>query len=167
MRETTKEIKLEVDGKEMTFQIRKMDALHGTYLLKFCAEKILPVYNGLQDIFTGDKLPENASEEDANRVARERTEKVISMIPEALSKLSEEELMLFEVRCLQTVDCLKPAGWQPVMIGKEFGIEEIEYDAIATLRLVFEVLSFNLGSFFGGKALASFLSSQASSPQNA
>ena len=154
MRITTKEVKHEVDGKELTFQIRKMDALHGSYLMKFCAEKFLPLINDVQGLFGGDQ-PTN--EEEVAEIAKERTEKVLTMIPKALASLSEDELINFEIRCLQTVDVLLPAGWQPVMMGKEFGIEELEDDIKTVLILCYEVVEFNMGSFFGGKSLASFL----------
>ena len=88
------------------------------------------------------------------------------MIPEALSRLTEKELTEFEVRCLQTVEVLKPAGWQYVMIGGHFGDEDLEYDIGAVLRLVYEVLVFNLGSFFGGGNLLSLLNSKNSSQQS-
>jgi hypothetical protein len=87
------------------------------------------------------------------------------MIPEALSKLPEDEMISFEIRCLQSVDILKKAGWQPVMVGNNFGDEELEYDIGATLRLVYEVLVFNLGSFFGERGLLSLLNRQNTSPQ--
>ena len=172
MRETTKQIKIKIGEEEQTFQIRKMNALAGSYLIKFCAEKLLPVYNSLQDIFktTGeniDGLSEEEIKQEEERITSERTGKLLTMIPEALSHLPESELMAFEIRCLQTVDILKKAGWQPVMIGERFGDEDLEYDIAAVLRLVYEVLVFNLGSFFGEGSLLSLLNRQNSSLPNA
>ena len=149
MRETTKQIKITTGDEERTFQLRKMNALDGTGLIKFCAEKLIPVYSKLQDIFT------NETGDDEEAVAKARTEQVLMMIPEALSKISTEEMVAFEKECLRTVDVLYPAGWQPVMVGNSFGDEELEYDTGAVLRLVYEVLVFNLGSFFGGGLLNS------------
>lgn len=170
MRETTKQIKFGPEGEEKTFQIRKMNALAGSYLIKFCSEKLLPVYNQLQKVFGESEInieglsgPELEAAEEA--LAQERMEKVMIMIPKALERLSEKELLEFETRCLQTVDILEPAGWQPVMIGNEFGDEDLEYDIGAVLRLVYEVLVFNLGSFFGGGSLGSLLSNRSSSQQ--
>lgn len=157
MRITTKEVKHEVDGKEMTFQIRKMDALHGSSLMKFCAEKFLPVFNSVQALFV-DSKPEK--EEDIERIAMERTESVFELIPKALAQISDEELINFEKRCLKTVDVLMPAGWQPVLMGDAFGVEELEDDIKTVLLLCYEVAEFNLGSFFGGKSLGSLLNRQ-------
>ena len=173
MRETTKRIKIGPEGEEKEYQIHKMNALAGSYLIKFCSEKLLPVYNSLQDAFSKtdtsiDGLNDEQIAEKEAEVARERTQAVIKLIPEALSKLSEKELMEFEVRCLQTVEVLKPAGWQAVMTnGGHFGDEDLEYDLGSVLRLVYEVLVFNLGSFFGGANLSSLLSNSGSSLPNA
>ena len=124
MRITEKEVKHEVDGQELTFQIKKMDALHGSYLMKFVAEKFLPVLNDVQGLFDdGEQKPKNEKEMDA--IAKARTEKVLTVIPKALASLTEEELINFEIRCLQTVSVLKPAGWQPVLVGNSFGVEEL------------------------------------------
>lgn len=172
MRETTKQIVFTVGGEEKTFQLRKMNALAGTYMVKFCAEKLLPLYKSLQSVFSSsDTSIEGLSEEEIKakeeKAIAERTDKLLVLIPEALSHLPEDELMIFETRCLQTVDVLKKAGWQPVMVGNSFGDEELEYDVSAVLRLVYEVLVFNLGSFFGGGSLLSLLNRKDSSPQNA
>jgi len=155
MRITTKEVKHEVDGQEMTFQIKKMDALRGSYLMKFCAEKFLPVLNKAQNMFSEDEQPKN--EEEVQILAKKRTEEIFTLIPEVLSTMTEEELISFETRCLQTVEVLKPAGWQPVMVGNHFGVEELEDDIKTVLILCYEVVEFNMGSFFGGKSLASLL----------
>ena len=168
MREVTKEIKFVVGGQEKTFQLRKMNALAGSTLIKFCAEKLLPVYNSLQEIFTvNDVNVEGLSEEEIKgkeeQLSKERTERILQMIPAALEQIPEKEMIMFETKCLQTVDVLKKAGWQPVMIGERFGDEDLEYDIGATLRLVYEVLAFNLGSFFGEGSLLSLLNRQNSS----
>jgi len=162
MREITKEVKHEIDGKEMTFQIRKMNALKGSYLVKFVTEKLIPVFAKLQGIFA--PADENA---DQQKVVEARTEEVLQMIPDALSKLSDDEVEQLLTRCLQTVDVLLPAGWQPVMIGNSFGVEELEYDIVTALILCYEVIEFNLGGFFGGKSLGSFLPHPNTSKQGA
>ena len=163
MREITKQVVRKVDGEERTFQIRKMNALNGSLLLKFCAEKLIPLFSGVQDMLSGADI-EGKSEEE---VVKNRTESVMTMIPQALASISDEELISFEERCLKTVDILMPAGWQPVMIGKSFGVEELEYDPVTALLLCYDVLEFNLGSFFGGKGLGSLLPQQSSTQQNA
>lgn len=154
MRVTTKEVKHVIDGEEMTFQIRKMDALHGSYLMKFVAEKFLPMFTDVKSIVAENK-PD--SEKDIDKAAEIGTEEFLNLIPKVMASISEEDLIKFETRCLNTVDILKPAGWQPVMTGDRFGVEEIENDVLTVLLLCYEVVEFNLGSFFGEKSLGSFL----------
>jgi len=156
MRITTKEVVHEVDGQEMTFQIRKMDALHGSYLMKFCAEKLLPVFNDVQKLFANDN-EEGLSPEELEEIAKKRTDEVFTMLPKALANLSEEELIGFEMKCLRTVDVKKPAGLQPVLIGNNFGVEELEDDIKTILILCYEVVEFNMSGFFGEKGLGSLL----------
>ena len=164
MREITKEVKHEIDGKEMTFQIRKMDALKGASLLKLVTEKLVPVFTGLQGVFTPI---DEENEEKRQKIVEARTKEVLQMIPDALSQISEEETENLLKRCLQTVDILLPAGWQPVMVGNNFGAEELEYDIMTALILCYEVVEFNFGGFFGGKSLGSILNRQATSRQGA
>ena len=155
MREVTKQVKHEVDGEEMTFQVRKMNALDGSYLMKFCAEKLMPIFSAMKDTFkpVGD-------DEDEEAVVQARTAEVLNMIPVALASLSRKDLAEFQTMCLNTVDALLPAGWQQIMDGNSFCVEEIEYDAGIALVLCYDVLEFNLGGFFGGKGLSSLLPQQ-------
>lgn len=162
MRETTKQVTHEVDGKELTFQIRKMNALQGAFLIKFVTEKLLPLLDGLQNVFIQDE-----EIEDKDETIKQRTSAIMEMIPKALSSISEEELMNFEMKCLQTVDLLLPAGWQPVMVGKNFTVEDIEYEPLTALLLCYDVIEFNFRGFFGGKGLSSLLPRQSSSLQDA
>ncbi len=155
MREITKEIKFDVDGREMTFQIRKFDVLKATYVAKLAIEKIVPIFTTLEGVMT--PIPKDIKKEEIDAIVKERTAKVMDNLPSLLSKLTEDELNFLMKRCLQHVDVLLPAGWQPVMIGDKFGVDELEYDEWAALRLFYEVLEFNLGSFFGGKNLSSIL----------
>ena len=90
MRETTKQVTHEVDGKELTFQIRKMNALQGAFLIKFVTEKLLPLLDGLQNVFIQDE-----EIEDKDETIKQRTSAIMEMIPKALSSISEEELMNF------------------------------------------------------------------------
>ena len=142
-----------------------MNALAGSWLLKFCAEKLLPVYNMAKDTFM--PLDDNVTEEELARINSERTGQILTLLPQALASLSESDLMSFEMKCLQTVEAWYPAGYQPVMNGRTFGDPYIEYDVGAMLRLVYEVLLFNLGSFFGEGSLVSLLSRLNSHQQNA
>lgn len=152
MRETMKQVVHKVDDKETSFRIHKMNALEGGVLLKFVAEKLLPIFRNIEGIFAEPE--EGATEEE---VAVQRTNMILEMIPKALEKISDKELMDFEKNCLRMVEMNLAAGWQPVMVGDDFGVEEIEYDAFTALLLCYDVVQFNFNGFFGGKGLTSFL----------
>ena len=162
MRETIKKVTHEIDGKECSFQIKKMDALKASFLLKFVTEKLLPLLNGAKELFISHD--ENDTEEE---VVQKRMDTIMTIIPQALSSISEAELRNFEIKCLQTVDMLMPAGWQPVMMGDKFGVEEVEYDPMVALMLCYDVVEFNFKGFFGEKGLGSLLPLRNSLPQEA
>lgn len=159
MRETSKIVTHPVDGKEEKFQIHKMDALEGASLLKFVVEKFVPLFKNAEQIFAEPK--EGATEEE---VAIQRTEDILDMLPKALEKISDDELIDFEKRCLRKVDMMKPAGWQPVFMGNSFGVKEIEHDVITALLLCYDVVLFNFSGFFEGRGLGSLLNPQTTSP---
>ena len=151
MREISKEVRHTIDDQEMTFIITKMDALKGAWLMKFCAEKLLPLFNQMRSVFAEDS-GEGLSEDE---LAQKRTNQVIEILPGILSSLTEEDLMTLQKRCLATVKAVLPGGLQPVLTGNSFGVAELEYDIVTVLVLCYEVIEFNLGSFFGGNPLAS------------
>lgn len=169
MREIAKQVKHEIDGEEKVFQIRKMNALDGSYLLKFVIEKVMPLIDNIQDVFidfapvVDDGEDEKAAAKALEEVTQKRMAAVTELIPKALASISKEELFDFEKQCLRCVDMMYSAGWQPVMIGDSFGVEEVEYDPIMALVLCFDVVSFNFSGFFAGKGLGSLLSPQNSS----
>ena len=154
MRETIKKVYHEVDGEKTEFQIRKRHALQGACLIKFVTGKLIPLIGGAQEIFS------STQEGEEDEVVKARTAKIMEIIPEALASISDKELIDFEKRCLRTVEILKPAGYQPVMIGDDFGVDELQYDPLLALVLCYDVVEFNFGGFFGGKGLASLLPQQ-------
>ncbi len=150
-----KEVKHNVKGQEMTFQIEKMDALRGAGLMKFAAQKVLPLFDTVKDIFDGKEKPKDA--EELQKYIAQKSDIVFKMIPEALASLTEEELIRYMAKCLGTVKCMKPSGWQPIMDKFEFCIPELEKDIATCLLLTYEVTEFNLGGFFAESGLGSFL----------
>ena len=155
MREITKETKHEAGGKEYTFQITKMNVLDGAWLMKFATEKVLPLLAELDDVFT--PIDNNLPKEKVDAIVEKRTKLVFQKIPTALASLKYDDLVELITRCLHTVSVLMPAGWQPMMIGNNFGVEELECETAIGLILCYEVFEFNLGSFFEGKRLGSIL----------
>lgn len=155
MREIVKTVKHTVEEEELVFQIHKMNALDGSYLIKFVAEKLIPLFDSFQTAFTSGGEAE--TEEEIAEVAKKRSEAIVDILPKALSSISKEELHSFQKQCLNNVDMMKPAGWQRVMNGESFGVEEVEYDPMLSLILCYDVVEFNFSGFFGGGALSSLL----------
>lgn len=53
-------------------------------------------------------------------------------------------------KCLQYADAMYlPAGPQPIMRKGTFGIQDIEYDFPLLIKLIVEVIKFNVSGFFG------------------
>ena len=157
MREITKRVVHEVnEGEKLEFQVRKMNALDGSYLIKFVAEKLIPLIDGFQSIFSNSE-EELKSEAEIEALTKKRTETIVEVIPKALASISKEELYSFQKQCLNNVEMMYPAGWQKVMTGDTFGVEEVEYDPLLALLLCYDVVEFNFSGFFAGKALSSLL----------
>jgi len=151
MREITKNIELEIEGNKMNFQIRKMDAFNGAYLLKVITEKALPALKDAIDMVANEG--ESKKEEDNESMIR-----IFDLLPGLLASMDAAELKRIMMMCLQTVSCWLPAGYQEVVDSRgNFGIEELEYDVSSCLRLVYEVIVFNCSGFFGESGLGSIL----------
>ena len=152
MRETTQVVKHEVDGEEMSFQIRKLNAFDGAWLFKFATEKILPLYDNVGGLFADPK--DGQTQED---VIKSRTDTITTMIPAALASITQEELTVFMRQCLSNVSALLDSGWRTVLVDDEFMVPEVEYDTMLALVLCYDVIAFNMQGFFGGGRLASVL----------
>lgn len=163
MREIVKNVKHNIDEEEAVFQIHKMNALDGSYLIKFVAEKLIPLFESFQTMFGfGEEI---STEEEIKEAAKKRSDAIMNVLPKALASITKEELHSFQKQCLNNVDMMKPAGWQKVMNGESFGVEEVEYDPLLALLLCYDVIEFNFSGFFGGKGLSSLRPPQNTSPQ--
>jgi len=146
MRETTKLITIEIEEEERQFQIKKMNAFDGAYLMKVVTEKALPLLEKATSV-TEQGVPDEVN-----------LMKIAELLPGALASLGADEMKKIMTLCLQTVYCLMPAGLEQVVDSRgEFCIPELEYDPASCLRLVYEVIAFNTSGFFGGKGLSSLL----------
>lgn len=155
MRELTREIKLEIDGKEYTFLMKKFTAFEGGRTVVFLAKKLVPQIETIIKLFKAAKVDENAEEKDLKEVTDQRFKMIIPEIGKLLEMISEDELVDLEKRCLQSVSVMLPAGLHRVFTGSSFGLEELEYDTFACLTLTLHVLMFNSESFFGESSLKS------------
>lgn len=157
MRELSKEV--EINGTRC--RVNKMNALDGMVLLKFVAEKCMPLFNSVEALAGGtpeNPAPENAPISDGA---------FLIVLQKMLSSISNEEIRRLMTDCLHYADVSLKAGWTPIMDGKRFTVEDMEYDVGACLKLCIEVIVFNFADFFGENGLRLNLPGLSSSKQNA
>ena len=116
MRQISKTIQIAIDGKLVTFRLRKLDALSGACLLRMLARG-----NDGEHVDLSEMLFET---------------------------LTDEELRRLMVVCLEHVDVLLDAGYQPVMQMGEWSWGEMQYDPGNALQLTVKEILWTLDGFF-------------------
>lgn len=153
MRELTKEIVIN----DETYVLRKMNAFDGAYLIKFVTSKLIPILTAAQDVFAvaaGEKPKSRAGRKKAAETSDENMfETTMQLVPTLLDAIDRDDLEKVMTSCLNFVDKRLPGGDQPVMKGKNFGIEGLEYDTNLCLTLSIQSAIFNVGGFFGENGL--------------
>ena len=64
--------------------------------------------------------------------------------------MPEDSLRRLMCVCLEHVEVMLPAGWNPVMTRGEWSWQEAEYDTALCLKLTLEEALWTLQGFFGG-----------------
>lgn len=140
----------EVGGRK--FQVKRFDALTGSYIAFTLFEKILPVIMGNKDQFIGSKTPDVSAD------------KFSEMLPSTLFKMSRENFTALQKDCLKVCYEVLPAGLTPVIgANGRWGIIGVDTDTGLILRLTIEALLFNLLGFFKEGGLSSLVTSLNSS----
>ena len=129
MRTLYKTIPLTVDGQSRDFRLKKLDAFSGAFLLRM--------------------LLKHVPEGDAPRIS---TQSLVNLI---FTELSEEELRALMTTCLNHMEVLLEAGYQPVMMKNEWGYPELEYGTGTCLRLTIESALWTFSGFFAESGSAS------------
>lgn len=133
---------------ERKFQVKRFDALTGSYIAFTLFEKILPVIMGNKDKFLGTKTPDASADSFAE------------MLPSTLFKMSREDFTALQKDCLKVCYEVLPAGLTPVIgANGRWGIIGVETDTGLILRLTIEALLFNLLGFFNDGGLSSLVTS--------
>ena len=145
MRDIIKNIQLPIDGKPMDFRMTKLDAFSGAALLQLLTR--LPLSGGIPGEADGsshDSLPVSV-----------------------FTVMSPEDLRSVMTSCLNHVEVLLPAGYQPVMQGSSWAWPELEHDTATCLKLTMEEAIWTLSGFFGDGGSASRSATPNTAPQNA
>ncbi len=116
MRQISKTIQMAVDGKPVTFRLRKLDALSGACLLRMLARGNDSEHADLSEML--------------------------------FETLTDEEFRRLMVVCLEHVDVLLDAGYQPVMQMGEWSWGEMQYDPGKSLQLTVKEILWTLDGFF-------------------
>lgn len=116
---------------EEKYRARKFSALDGSVVLKFVAEKCIPVFTALQSV------EDNGDDQ------------FISLLSKTLVSISNEEIQRLMIDCLNHCDKSLKGGYCPIMRGNDFAIKDLEYDTITCIKLCAQVLIFNFSDFFG------------------
>ena len=133
---------------ERKFQVKRFDALTGSYIAFTLFEKILPVIMGNKDKFLGTKTPDASADSFAE------------MLPSTLFKMSREDFTALQKDCLKVCYEVLPAGLTPVVgANGRWGIIGVDTDTGLILRLTIEALLFNLLGFFNDGGLSSLVTS--------
>ena len=145
MRDIIKNIQLPIDGKPMDFRMTKLDAFSGAALLQLLTR--LPLSGGIPGEADGsshDSLPVSV-----------------------FTVMSPEDLRSVMTSCLNHVEVLLPAGYQPVMQGSSWAWPELEHDTATCLKLTMEEAIWTLSGFFGDGGSASRSAAPNTAPQHA
>ena len=127
MRQISKNVQMAIDGKPMTFRLRKLDALSGACLLRMLAR---------------------GEGGNAGKRQAENGEGTFDLSEMLFSALTDEELRRLMVVCLEHVDVLLDAGYQPVMQMGEWSWSEMQYDPGNALQLTVKEILWTLDGFF-------------------
>ena len=145
MRDIIKNIQLPIDGKPMDFRMTKLDAFSGAALLQLLTR--LPLSGGIPGEADGsshDSLPVSV-----------------------FTVMSPEDLRSVMTSCLNHVEVLLPAGYQPVMQGSSWAWPELEHDTATCLKLTMEEAVWTLSGFFGEGGPNSRSATPNTAPQHA
>lgn len=151
----TKTINIKTESNtDRVFQLKKFTALKGLQLAKFFLSKLLPI---AQDILP--QLKSGSPDKiDASILDNIDLEQISSM----LENLSDEDLENVAYICLTHVSEYLASGSVDVMNKDShfYQIEDIEYDPVLFIKLIYEQMKFGLSDFFAGNRWSSILFSE-------
>ena len=144
MRDIIKNIQLPIDGKQLDFRLTKLDAFSGAALLQ--------ILSGLPPLRHSERSEESPSD---------------TFTAALFASISPENLRTVMISCLNHVEVLLPAGYQPVMQGPSWSWPELEHDTATCLKLTLEEALWTLRDFFSEGGPTSRPAESASSRQPA
>lgn len=128
---------VEIEGK--SYLIRKFDAKTGLKMARLLLAKAAPL------------IPYVSSADGAR-------EDDMTIIMRAIESIDDDTIDAIVDKSLRVCSLMLPAGPQPIIDETgHYGVEDIEYDLLLTLRLCIEAIKWGAADFFGGSLSASSL----------
>lgn len=131
-----------VDVGEHRYRITDFDALRGGFVFLFAAKKIIPLLKVVDADF-GSILRQGVND---------GFEQIIGAVMPVLDSISQEDLVKFMTMCLEQVEIELPAGYEKVMRGGEFTVDEVKYSTKLAFILCYHAIEGIVKDFFGEKA---------------
>ena len=119
MRTITKDVGVRIGEDVYTFQLKKMDAFSGMGVLRLL-----------------------------KRYQSDQSETFQSLYDRMFMNLSREELCELTRACMNHICVKLPGGWQPVMMGADWGWPDLEYDLKACQELMHYEVLWTMQDFF-------------------
>lgn len=134
---------VEVGG--VRYRVTDFDPFSGGFVFLFVIRKIVPLLKAMDVDITGLLTME----------ANQGLGQIVEIIIPVLDSISQEDLQKFMELCLQQVEIDLPAGYEPVMRGGEFTVDEVKYSLKTAFVLCYHAIEGILKDFFGEEALGS------------
>ncbi len=145
-----------IEVEDRKFVVKKYSAMDGLKIAKLLLAKVVPIFQDFVPLIKSMI----GSEGEQSEIGAESVIENLSLdtIAAALDKISEADFDYIVTKSLQSTYEVLPAGEAPVMYSNGgFGVENVEYDAILTLRLTCEAVMWGCGDFFDGNRLTSVM----------
>jgi hypothetical protein len=143
------------------FIVKKPNSFDGFILVKTLTAKLLPIAQVFMPLLA-ESQKNGATWGDVLKNLEDHS--LFNSVASALDKLSPADIKYIMQMSLQNVYEVLPAGEAQVYKSDgTFGVLDVEYDFILTMRLVCEFIAWALGDFFDESRLGSFMSLLSSS----
>lgn len=158
---------VEIEGRRFT--IRKFDVFTGVKVSKLLAAKILPVFQSFLPVCAD--IAKSKKQMDAQTIGGlilDGLDEALSLeeIAHTLDLVTGDDLDFLIRSALTHCYAMAPAGLAPVMYPNgTYGVEDVQYDMLLGMRLVYEAVYWSASDFFTGNRLASILGSPAALSQ--
>jgi hypothetical protein len=119
---------------EDEYRVQKFNAMTGLRVARLVVSKLMPIVPALAGDGSGGTVGV-----------------MLDRLGEALGNITDGELEKLTVDCLKHCAKKLPSGYVPILDEKgNYRVQDIEFDAPLTLRLVIEAIRHGAMDFFGG-----------------